>query len=215
MDASYLVLVASAASIAFFHALAPDHWMPFVMIGRAQQWSRARLIGVSFLGSLGHIGSSLVLGAAGILLGVALVSLEGFEASRGQGAILLLIGFGVAYAVWGLKHAGEHHHHHQALAIDESRRRTITVWSLVAIIVLGPCEPLIPLLFLATKYGWNGLVLTAGVFSLTTMAMMIGLSYFAYLGLERLRLHAFDRYVHAISGALIAITGVLVLVLGL
>ncbi|MCI0407221.1 MAG: hypothetical protein L0191_01440, partial [Acidobacteria bacterium] len=163
MEASYLLLVSSAASVAFVHALAPDHWMPFVMIGRAQQWSRARLIGVSLLGSLGHIGSSLFLGAAGILAGAALISLEGFEASRGQGAILLLIGFGVAYAVWGLKHAGEHHHHHHALAIDEARRRTITVWSLVAIIVLGPCEPLIPLLFLATKFGWSGLVLTAGV----------------------------------------------------
>jgi nickel/cobalt exporter len=215
MDTTYLLLVGSAASVAFFHALAPDHWMPFVMIGRAQRWSRARLIWVSFLGSLGHIGSSLVLGAAGILLGVALVSLEGFEASRGQGALLLLIGFGVAYAVWGLKHAREHHHHHHALELDEDRRKTISVWSLVAIIVLGPCEPLIPLLFLATKYGWDGLVLTTAVFSLTTMAMMVGLSLFAYLGIERLRLHAFDRYVHAISGALIALTGVLVLVLGL
>lgn len=213
MDTSYWVLVASAATVAFLHSLAPDHWMPFVMIGRAQKWSRPRLLGVTLLGSLGHVGSSLVLGAAGILLSSALVTLKGLEALRGQGAIFLLIGFGVAYAVWGLKHAREHHHHHRAMDLDEARRKTITLWTLMAIIVLGPCEPLIPLLFLATSYGSTGLVLTAGVFSLVTMAMMLLVSFIVYIGVERLNLHVFDRYVHALSGAVIALTGVLVLVL--
>lgn len=103
MAASFVVLLFSTISVAFVHTLAPDHWVPFVAIGRVQGWSRGRLFWITILSGIGHVGSSILLGSLGIVLGLSLSHLRGWEGSRGHVASLLLIGFGIAYALWGLK----------------------------------------------------------------------------------------------------------------
>lgn len=60
----------------------------------------------------------------------------------------LLIGFGVAYGLWGLKHA-QHPHPHIALEQAVKAYALRRMWMLVAIVVFGPCKPLIPLMFVA------------------------------------------------------------------
>src|SRR3989338_4601557 len=122
---------------------------------------------MTFISGIGHVGSSVLLGCVGILLGFSLSSLKSAESHRGEIALWLLIGFGIAYALWGLKKARDHKHEH----IDASalRSKTITLWTLFAIFVLGPCEPLIPLMFLATEYGWQGIAMTSFIFSAVTI----------------------------------------------
>jgi len=51
----------------------------------------------------GHVLSSVLLGTVGIGAGVALSRLQRIESLRGALASYLLIGFGLAYAVWGLR----------------------------------------------------------------------------------------------------------------
>ncbi len=70
------------------------------------------------------------------------------EGKRANIARWLMIGFGVAYAVWGLKAA----HRHRSERLHGS---SVTTWALIVVFVLGPCEPLIPLIFLASG-GSNG-----------------------------------------------------------
>ncbi len=216
MDNALTLIIASTLSIAFFHALAPDHWMPFVMIGRAQKWTYRKLVWVTFFAGIGHVLSSIVIGGIGILLGFSLSHVEGWESSRGSIAILLLIGFGVAYALWGLKWARQHdHHRHSDIIDDEQRRRTITVWTIFALFVLGPCEPLIPFMFLASKYHWLGVFWVTFAFSIVTIAMMIAQTLLAFSGVSFFKLKTLDHYSHAFAGLVIALTGVLVLVLGI
>lgn len=146
MKNSFWVLLFSTFSIAFFHALAPDHWMPFAAIGRAQKWSKLKLLWITFISGLGHVGISILFSVIGIALGFSLSKIKALEGNRGQVAIWLLIGFGIAYMLWGIKKAGHDRHEHP----DEEtlRKNTVAVWTLFAVIVLGPCEPLIPLAFL-------------------------------------------------------------------
>ena len=54
---------------------------------------------------LGHVLSSVFLGLAGVLLGIQVMKLEVFEAFRGSIAAWLLIGFGFAYFLWGIRRA--------------------------------------------------------------------------------------------------------------
>ena len=103
MDKSMWILFMSTVSVAFFHALAPDHWMPFAAIGRAQQWSKLRLLWITFISGIGHVGISIVFSVIGIGLGFSLVKLKSIEGHRGEIALWLLIGFGLAYMVWGIK----------------------------------------------------------------------------------------------------------------
>jgi nickel/cobalt transporter (NicO) family protein len=100
------VLAGTAASLGLVHTIiGPDHYLPFIVIGRARNWTLRKTLVVSFFAGLGHILSSVVLGFVGIALGLAVAKLEGVESTRGAVAAWLLIGFGFAYFVWGMRRA--------------------------------------------------------------------------------------------------------------
>ena len=213
MIKGYILLLASTFSIAFLHALAPDHWMPFAVIGKAQGWSKRKLILVTFISGIGHIGSTILLGSIGILLGLNLWRLKGVESQRGEIALWLLIGFGIAYTLWGLKNA--HGHKHEDVDTENAKLRTTTLWALFAIFVLGPCEPLIPLMFLATEYGWTGIFLTTLTFSIITIFMMVIQSLLASIGIQLIKHDIAERYAHVFAGLVIVLTGAFVMLLGI
>jgi cadmium resistance protein CadD (predicted permease) len=212
-DASFITLLVSTASIAFLHALAPDHWLPFIMIGRAQKWSIKKLIFVTFIAGIGHVGSSVLIGLIGLFIGMELSKLEGLEALRGEVGIWLLIGFGIAYALWGLKHA-RHPHRHEIVDEKILNRKVVTVWTLFAVFVLGPCEPLIPLFFISLKFQVAGIIGVIVVFSIMTWIMMIAQAVIGYLGIQLVKFETLERYSHTIAGVVIALTGVFILVSG-
>lgn len=108
------MLAGTAATLGLVHTfIGPDHYLPFIVIGRARNWTLRKTLFVSFLAGLGHILSSIVLGFVGIALGIAVAKLEGVESARGGIAAWLLIGFGFAYFVWGMRWAwrGKSHVH--------------------------------------------------------------------------------------------------------
>ena len=108
------MLAGTAAGLGLVHTvIGPDHYLPFIVISRAREWTLRKTLGVAFLAGLGHILSSIVLGFVGIALGIAVAKLEGVESTRGTVAAWLLIGFGFAYFVWGMRRAwrGKAHTH--------------------------------------------------------------------------------------------------------
>jgi ABC-type nickel/cobalt efflux system permease component RcnA len=115
------MLAGTAATLGLVHTIiGPDHYLPFIVIGRARNWKLRKTLFVSFLAGLGHILSSIVLGFLGIALGIAVARLEGVESTRGTIAAWLLIGFGLAYFIWGMRrawrgkaHAHPHLHDHE------------------------------------------------------------------------------------------------------
>ncbi len=206
-------LVISAISVAFFHALAPDHWVPFVALAKSSRWSLRKLAWVTWWAGLGHVVSSLLLGFVGLALGLALHRLEGAEAWRGAAGIWLLIGFGVAYAVWGFKHA-QHAHPHVSVDAAVKAYAAKRVWMLFAIMVFGPCEPLIPLMFVASQHGLPTVWLISAVFSVVTIAMVIGQSLLSYTGVRLIQAPWMERYAHAMAGVVIVLTALFVLLAG-
>ena len=204
---SFTLLLLSTISIAVVHSFAPDHWLPFVMIGKAQHWSKRKMFFNVLVSAIGHVGSSIILGGIGIALGYASMLLQGVESTRGQIGLYLLIGFGIAYTLWGIKHARHHHHH----SPDLTSKKVVTLWTLFAIFVLGPCEPLIPLMFLASSYGWWGIAIVSFAFSFITIVMMETQSFLGYKGIELLKHKVAERYSHSFAGIVIALTGVFLL----
>jgi len=233
-----LVLAGTAASIGFVHTvLGPDHYLPFIVISRARRWTLAKTLFISFLCGLGHVLSSVVLGFIGIALGIAVFRLEGVESFRGGLAAWLLIGFGLAYSIWGLHRAirrkphkhlhphtdsveHEHLHTHErashAHVHDERAKTNITPWILFVIFVFGPCEPLIPLLmFPAAKHNIGGVILVTLAFGVITILTMLIIITAASWGTRFIRLGPLEKYAHAIAGAMIFISGLSVQFLGL
>ncbi len=231
-----MVLLSTAVGIGFIHTLiGVDHSLPFVVLGRAQGWSVRKLIAITTLCGTGHVLSSVVLGFIGIGLGVAVERLEWIESRRGTVSAWLLIGFGLAYASWGLYrlfrnrphhhvhvhqhnevHAHEHRHQDEHVHPHGLDRRAITVWALFIVFVFGPCEPLIPLLMVpALAHEWSGVALVALVFGVTTIATMLLVVLAGYYGLRPSFFALFERHVHVIAGLMIAASGIAIKAFGI
>lgn len=170
----------------------------------------------------------------GIAAGIAVAKLEGIESARGNIASWILIAFGFIYGIWGLyvgikrkrhihphihlngsEHVHEHSHEgeHTHLHIT---KKDITIWTLFIIFVLGPCEPLIPLvMYPAVHYDWLGIAVVTLVFGGITIITMMTLVGLASYGLLKLRLDFLNRFVHALAGGIIALSGLAIKFLGL
>lgn len=230
-----LILLSTAASIAFVHTvIGVDHSLPFVVLGRAQAWSLKKLWAVVALCGLGHVLSSVFLGAFGIALGAAVSKLEWIEGVRGEVAAWALIAFGITYAAWagikqlrgkthahphvhadGTTHAHAHNHEGEHLHPHEARR-LVTVWSLFIIFGLGPCEPLIPLLMVpALDHSVSLLIAVTLVFSTVTIGTMLLVTTLGYLGLRSAPLSMLSRHADVLAGVAIATSGVLIQTLGI
>lgn len=210
---SLWILLMSTVSVAFLHALAPDHWMPFAAIGKAQNWSKLRLLWITFISGIGHVGISIVFSIIGILLGFSLSKLKSIEGHRGEIVLWLLIGFGVAYMIWGIKKAREQKQ--KAIDREKLKAKAVAVWTMFAIFILGPCEPLIPLVFLGYNYGYAGIISVSIIFSVITITMMLLQSLLAFMGIQWIKSDIAERYSHAFAGLVIALTGVFVMAVGI
>jgi len=233
------ILAATAATIGFVHTLTgPDHYLPFIVLGKARNWSLGRTLTVTALCGIGHVLGSVVLGLVGIGLGLAVGRLNIIEGLRGDIAAWLLISFGLVYGVWGLRqawrdrphthvhrhsdgtdhthhHSHRHEHSHVHDQVDGSRR-SLTPWALFIIFVLGPCEPLIPILmYPAATSSFGGLVLVTVIFAAVTLATMLLLVTLAQRGIQLIPLRRIERYTHALAGAAILGSGLAIRFLGL
>ena len=243
MSESLTILATTALVLGLTHTLiGPDHYLPFIVLGRAEKWSLKRTLLWTFLCGLGHVGSSVLIGSLGILLGWSLAGMEGFESIRGTVASVSLMGFGGVYMLWGLyraikgrahqhahphlhadgsvhdhlhRHSSDHHHTHADEGDTASAHRR-TFWAVFIVFVLGPCEPLIPLLMVpASEHSVWGMALVTAVFAIATISVMMITVVLGYLGVGLIRLAPIERYVHAFSGGAILTSGLLIQLFGI
>lgn len=229
------LLILTAAAIAFVHTiLGPDHYLPFVAMGKARGWSLAKTLRITSYCGVGHVLSSVAIGGVGIFLGAKLGSLVEIEGMRGRIAGWALLSFGLMYFAWGLKKAGRTHSHSHvhshgdlvhAHAHDHTEEhvhvheapasRAITPWALFIIFVLGPCEALIPLFMYPAAQQSAGLVVSVAlVFGSITLLTMLSVVAMTSLGLRKVKLPSMGRYAQAAAGASVAACGAAITLLG-
>jgi len=228
------MILGAAASVGLIHTiLGPDHYIPFIAISKARSWSREKTMIVTFLCGIGHVGSSVVLGLIGLFFGFAVFHLEGMESFRGDLAAWLLIMFGLAYTVWGVRKAlssrrHTHGHRHSGIAHSHGHSHmgghshihgseaSITPWILFTIFVFGPCEPLIPLVMYPAAQGDLPLAASAAfAFSAATIAAMMTIVFFLSAGMAKVQIKALEPWSHALAGLTILLCGVGIRFLGL
>lgn len=199
---------------ALLHALFPTHWLPFVLVGRAQGWRLRRVLAVATVAATGHILFTTLVGllirGAGELMG------RQAQAYLHYGAAAVLFGFGGFYLVRAMQ------------------RRTATVMAggfggeapppvrvtdraaalgLVGLLALSPGEVLLSFYLTDAAQDWTRLTLLSVVFLAGTLAGMAGLISLAWAGVARLRLDRLARYDSAILGGVLIALGVIVVVL--
>jgi sulfite exporter TauE/SafE len=216
MTSELIILLWSAASIGFVHTLlGPDHYLPFIVIGKAKDWGLSRTLGLTAICGIGHVLSSVIIGMLGILIGIQLQKLTWFEGVRGNLAAWGLIAFGLLYAIWGLRHYLKHkrkaRHGHEHKSVSNA-----TPWMLFIIFFLGPCEPLIPLLmYPAAHESAMAVILVTTIFGVVTVGTMLIAVWAASLGLSQIRFQKLQPLAHLLAGIIIFASGLSIQFLGL
>jgi hypothetical protein len=214
-SALFGALALAAVTVGSLHTLAPDHWIPFAALARAQRWSAAHTARVTIACGLGHVTVSALLGLGGLYFGLRVM--EAFGRRMEALAGILLVGFGLAYAAWGLRRAaGRRLHGHPHLRYDHVHDASkTTAWSLFFLFSADPCVAVIPLLFAAAPLG---AARTAGIvllYELATITTMVALVLPARAGARVLRAGWLDRFGDAAAGGVIAAAGIVVAALGI
>ncbi len=223
-----VALVAAAASLGAFHTMAPDHWVPFAALARAERWSALRTASITAACGLGHVTVSVALGLLGALFGLEVLQTFGQRLESVAG--FLLVAFGVAYALWGWHravsrrwhdHGHAHGHPHWHLhahdgtgshaAPSEGR---ITAWTLFLLFSADPCVAVIPLMFAAAPLGWGRTLAVVAAYEAATIGTMIAFVMPARAVAGAIRGAWADRYGDLLAGGIIAAVGIAVVGLG-
>jgi nickel/cobalt exporter len=220
-----LALVGAAISVGAVHTCAPDHWVPFAALARAGRWSPRRTALVTALCGLGHVTVSVLLGLLALVFGRELLEAFGQRLESVSG--LLLIGFGVAYATWGLRnvvaarvhhhaHVRAHQHHHLShLSHEPSALSHVTPIGLFLLFSADPCIAVIPLMFASAPLGWHTTIVVVAAYELATIGTMVLLVLPARAAVGAVRAAWAERYGDALAGGVVALVGIAVVTLGI
>jgi nickel/cobalt exporter len=208
------VLAIGAVTLGSLHTIAPDHWVPFAALARAQSWSRARTARITALCGFGHVTVSALLGVLALVFGLEMLRLVGERMEAVAG--VLLVGFGLVYAVYGLRRAagGHVHGHHHAHYDHVHEPSKMTPWALFLLFSADPCVAVIPILFAAAPLGVLRATIVVAAYEIATIATMVALVLPAAAAAKRVSGHWVEHYGDAAAGAVIASVGVLVTVMG-
>jgi nickel/cobalt exporter len=214
MPGALTAIAVAAVSVGSLHSLAPDHWVPFAALARAQRWSAARTARITMLCGFGHVTASVVLGLAALFLGLELVSQLGRRLESWAG--LLLVAFGLVYALWGLKRAaGARLHGHVHRHYDHVHDASLaTPWTLFLLACADPCVAVMPLIVVAAPLGAGAVAGVAVLYEIATIGTMTSLVLLAWRGATALRARWVDRYGDAAAGGIIAVLGVVLVAAG-
>jgi len=232
MQAELEILILTAITIACLHTLTgPDHYVPFIALSKTRGWSFRKTLLWTIACGCGHVWSSVLLALGGAAIGWSLSKISWLENIRGGIAGWVLLLFGIIYGTWGLIRAWQnkpHKHfdtvedgeiyvyeHRHGQAVQPKERYKVTPWVMFIIFLLGPCEPMIPLLYFPAAqnslYGMLVLIAVYTFFTLLTMSVMVILGYY---GVSIIKTEKLERYMHALGGLTIFICGAGMLFMG-
>lgn len=208
MNAALLYSIATTGfAVAFFHAALPTHWLPFVVVGRAQQWSGRKVALVTAAAGAAHVAFTVLLGALVALAGAAL---ERWTGGADLLAAALLFGLGAWYLV-------RHVRRRPGANGEPVQRRyssdAAAVGALVLLLTLSPCEAFLPVYLSAAPFGVGGFALLSLVLAIGTAGGMALFTTVFALGWSRLKLSVLERYESAVLGGVLILLGVAVLLL--
>lgn len=204
----FLSLLGLGFTTAFLHAALPTHWLPFVLVGRAQRWKLQRVMAAVVAAGLAHVASTALVGGLIVVAGVALDQ-------RVSGLLpylsaILLFVFGGFYLVRAVVRrpqlAGGPALEMSGPAVSDAA----AFGALVATMAISPGEVLLPFYLNQAQGGLGVLAALTVVFAVGTVLGMALFTLLARAGWSVLRLERWARYEGAVLGLALIAIGLLV-----
>jgi len=213
-----LSLLGGGFVAAFLHAALPTHWLPFVLVGRAQRWTLTQTLATAAAAGLAHTVSTAIAGSLIVLAGLALNTwIAGLLPHL---SAVLLILFGAFYlaratfksaAVANTSIRGGPAIEASAPGPGPAVSNSTAFWGLIAMMAISPGEILLPLYLQSATSGLHVLALLTLSFAAGTILGMTLLTALARAGASILRLERWARYEGGVLGVILIALGLLVM----
>ncbi|HUZ50601.1 MAG TPA: hypothetical protein VMW12_12820 [Candidatus Dormibacteraeota bacterium] len=217
------LLVLAVVAVGILHTLVPDHWAPIALLARQSGWTRVQTARAAFIAGFGHTVSTLAIGIIVWLAGVAFAERFGRDVSVASS--LALIGFGGWIAISSWREARGDAHHQHGLGDEHDHEHDVDIASgaarlakpnarMALLLILGssPMIEGIPAFFAASKFGFGLIALMSVLFAASTIVTYMVLCVYSHAALERVSFGPLEKYGEVLSGAFIAIVGVVFLI---
>ncbi len=198
------ILIGSFA-LSIVHALIPNHWIPFVAIGKTEKWSRKETLIVTAIAGIAHTASTILIG---IIIGIVGYRLSStYEFITHIVAPIILVGLGCAYLIIDVKGSLGHQH----LEINQSgsgRSKSAIVASLGMAMFFSPCIEIEAYYFVASTLGWLGIITVSVVYLVVTVLGMVILVNLGLKGIEKLKWHFIEHHEKRVTGFILILLGI-------
>jgi hypothetical protein len=217
----FISILATGFAVAFLHGALPNHWLPFVLVGRRQGWGAGRTLAITAGAGLVHAAITVLLGLVLVATGMAVGDRLGRVLPLVVGAVLIC--FGLFYLSRTLRGDGHLHlpfvgrlapvYGAPAEAAPTALSDRSAILGLLAILALSPCEAFLPVYLSGLKFGWAGFGVLSLVLTGAAMASMTGLTGLSLAGARWLGLKTTGRFEGALLGGTLILLGALVIAL--
>ncbi len=112
-DPVHSSLFLAVLAVAAIHASLPTHWLSFVLVARAQGWTRRHLLKLVLVSGLGHVTTTALVGLLAAALGKDLQ--RHVSPMDTPFPAVILLAFGLYYVVMGWRREGHRHCTHDRL----------------------------------------------------------------------------------------------------
>ena len=198
-------LLIGSVLLGVVHAAIPNHWLPVVLIGRAESWSERETLGVVALSGFFHTLSTVLIG---VLIGaIGLEISSRLEDQTRLIASVLLVFMGLIYFAM---HNANAPHEHIPRGLDRpGRSKRAIVTTLSVAMLFSPCLEIETFFFTAGTLGWAAIITLSVAYTLVTIASMVALTSLSFKGLAHLNWHWLDHHEKRITGGILIVLGIL------
>ena len=188
-----LTLTLSVIGVSLVHSVMPQHWLPFVLVGRRKNWNHRRMLFWLFLGAGAHMLSTIAIGLVMGYLGHQID--EKWEHLHGLIPGIVLIAFGAGYFF---------SHFHKHFEVSERMQGG----ALVAMLGLSPCLAVAPFFLIVGPQGLKTLIVMAAFMAVASVSAMVMMGWLASRGLNRVKLNWLEHNESRVMGTLLVVLGI-------
>jgi nickel/cobalt transporter (NicO) family protein len=191
--------------LSLVHAAIPNHWLPVVAIGRAENWTQKDTLLVAAISGFAHTLSTVLVGITIGIIGISLSRNFTFFAETVAPAVLIVLG--LTYLIIDLL---KHHKHVHGTDAGKIRNRSkwAIITSLAFAMFLSPCIEIEAYYFQAGSKGWPGILLVSLIYVVITVLGMVILVYLGNKGVRAIQSHFLDHHEKLLSGVVLILLGV-------
>ena len=184
---AFSLLIITVVLLSAIHMLAPDHWLPVILISRREKYTRRRRLGLSLMLSSVHAATSIVF-AVGIVF-LSLLFLHQFSVYLKDAGIVLMFAVGVYFILNGVT--------------EKPDEASFVKYSFILGVSASPDLSLLPLLIEAQAYPFSYSELMIAVFAFVSTIVLLISVIVADFGIGRSLQKLDPRYMDYVMGAIL------------